>query len=168
MRFLIEHFSDVEHYCHIDVHTGLGPKGYDTLLCEGREEEDWLQQLGDHVDRTTNATGTAYAMKGSLTSGIHALFASSDDPGQFSFLKESPEISQQRKSNTRSYNSITQEFGTLIPVNILKILREENMYYHLLKDNFKSHWVKDEVLNAFLDKRTRMGRIDFNSWSMVN
>jgi len=149
MRFLIEHFSDVEHYCHIDFHTGLGPKGYDTLICEGREEEDWLQHLGDHVDRITNATGTSYATKGSLTSGIYSLFTTmSDDPGLFSFLKESPETSQQRKSNTRSYNFITQEFGTLSPEQVLKILREENTYYHLMKD-FKSHWSKDELVNTF-------------------
>jgi len=150
MRFLIEHFSNVEHYCHIDVHTGLGPKGYDTLLCDGREEEEWIQHLGDHVDRITNATGTAYASKGGFPFGVNYLFANIDgDPGVFSFLNENPETAQHRKSSTRSYNLITQEFGTFPPVNILKILREENMYYHKMKEDFKSHWSKDQFLDSF-------------------
>jgi hypothetical protein len=147
LRFLKDHFSGAEHYVHVDFHTGLGPKGYDTLLVEGTEDDDWIQHLGDHVDRATDSSGTAYATKGSFLSSVFGIFSPKSNEIEFPFLNETQETNQLRKSTTKSCNTITQEFGTYPGPNVLKALREENFYYH--KNCDASHWSRAAVLDTF-------------------
>jgi len=149
--FLVEHFSNVEHYCHVDVHTGLGPKGHDTLLLSKKQHNsEWLEILGYHVEVTVDASGTGYITKGSFVDGTQTLFApleSEGDVGEFSFLNEIS-TQEQRKRTSRSFQQVTQEFGTLDPMSIVKALREENFYFQQ-NHQLKNHWSSDQLIAAF-------------------
>jgi len=153
LGFLTEHFSNAEHYCHLDVHTGLGPKGYDTLLLEGdKVDTEWLNALGDHAEIIKDASGTSYTLIGDFPQGIGKIFDSnkkgSDDEDKYSFLNESNVTREQRQSTTKSYHFVTQEFGTLPGILVSKAMREENFYYQQ-NNQLKDHWSKDQLMAAF-------------------
>jgi len=148
--FLVEHFSNAAHYCHVDVHTGLGAKGHDTLLLSVQQDSEWVEILGD-TELMLDASGISYKVHGDIIFGMRSLFApfeAEGDVGEFSFLNESGATREQRKSTSRSFHEVTQEFGTVDPMSVAKALREENFYYQQ-NHQLKNHWSKDQLVDTF-------------------
>lgn len=48
LSFMAENFGSVEHYVHVDVHTGLGSRAHDMLIVEDakRMEDEFGKLLG--------------------------------------------------------------------------------------------------------------------------
>ena len=93
----------------IDVHTGLGPFGVDTLLVAADQAS--LAEMracfaGARVSPLDPESGPAYRIKGTYNSSFRTLL-----PGASLFL-------------------IGQEFGTYGPVRVLRALRAENRSHH--------------------------------------
>jgi predicted deacylase len=87
----------------IDFHTGLGPFGIDSLLvAEGTNEEALKARYGGRIQPLDPAKGVAYKIRGGIQAGIESRF---------------PNI---------EWTSITQEFGTIKPIPLLKLARAEN------------------------------------------
>lgn len=107
--------NEIRQFCVIDVHTGLGPAGYDSLQLSGPSDgklgmqvfKDKEDQERLHTGRNAGAfTGYEHA-SGYITTGVAALL---------------PE------NTTGLY--VTQEFGTVNSILVLKATIEENMIYH--------------------------------------
>jgi len=79
---------------------------------------------------------------------LFAPFEAEGDVGEFSFLNESGATREQRKSTSRSFHEVTQEFGTVDPMSVAKALREENFYYQQ-NQQLKNHWSKDQLVDTF-------------------
>ena len=87
----------------IDFHTGLGPFGVDSLLvAEGVDEESLKTRYGDRIQPLDPAKGVAYKIRGGIQAGIESRFPD------------------------KEWTSITQEFGTIKPIPLLKLARAEN------------------------------------------
>ena len=87
----------------IDFHTGLGPFGVDSLLVgEGVDESALKERYGPRIQPLDPKKGVAYKIRGGIQSGIEARFPD------------------------KEWTSITQEFGTIKPIPLLKLARAEN------------------------------------------
>ena len=87
----------------IDFHTGLGPFGVDSLLVgEGVDENELKQRYGKRIQILDPEKSVAYRIRGGIQSGIEARFPD------------------------KNWTSITQEFGTIKPIPLLKLARAEN------------------------------------------
>ena len=87
----------------IDFHTGLGPFGVDSLLVgEGVDESALKERYGPRIQPVDPKKGGAYKIRGGIQSGIEARFPD------------------------KEWTSITQEFGTIKPIPLLKLARAEN------------------------------------------
>jgi hypothetical protein len=99
----------------VDVHTGLGPFGVDTLLVEADQASSTLAEMracfGARVSPLDPERGPAYRIKGTYNSLFRTLL-----PGASLFL-------------------IGQEFGTYGPVRVLSALRAENRSHHYGSSN---------------------------------
>uniref|UniRef100_A0A0G4I7T8 DUF2817 domain-containing protein n=1 Tax=Chromera velia CCMP2878 TaxID=1169474 RepID=A0A0G4I7T8_9ALVE len=138
----------VKKVVHIDVHTGLGPKGFDSLLSleSGKkslsEETQGAAAIFDS-SHIAPQTSVAYATFGSSQQGIRE------------FFPEPVEVV-----------SICEEFGTIGSIAIVNKLRQENVYWqgfrktHAVPEEFQSQRSKEteprisdaskkEVLDAF-------------------
>jgi hypothetical protein len=133
LQWLREHLSTAEHVVAIDIHTGLGKQGFDTLLVDGGPENVLYQQLevafGDHVAPWDPENSVAYEIRGGHSEGI-------------------------RNSLTDTkVHFVTQEFGTLPPLKVLHALREENRWHHwgpgTEKIDHLEHPAKQNILHAF-------------------
>jgi hypothetical protein len=139
-QWLRENLSHAEHLVAIDIHTGLGKRGHDTLLVEGGPENPLYQELetafGDHVAPWDPDASVAYAIRGGHGQGV---------------CNSLPETRVQ---------FVTQEFGTLSPLKVLYALREENRWHHwgegLNNPDSQLHTSKNRILQAF--------RPDSESW----
>ena len=117
----------------IDLHTGLGPSGYDTILVPDdivSNDYQMLQELfGDRVAALDPSKSVGYRITGDIHSGIIK---------QFSSIK---------------WLCITQEFGTFNPTTVFKNLRAENRWTqnNKLKDEkaILNHWSRRNLLNTF-------------------
>lgn len=117
----------------IDLHTGLGPSGYDTILVpDDIDSNDYqtLQDLfGDHVVGLDPSNSVGYRITGDIHSGIIE---------QFSSIK---------------WLCITQEFGTFGPTTVFKNLRAENRWTQNNKlqdeEEILNHWSRNNLLNTF-------------------
>ena len=117
----------------IDLHTGLGKSGYDTILISdqiGEADYELLQNLyGSHVAPLDPNKGVGYHVTGDIHSGISAEF---------------PSI---------KWLTITQEFGTYGPVTVFKNLRAENRWTQNNKLNdpldIMKHWSRNNLLRTF-------------------
>ena len=117
----------------IDLHTGLGKSGFDTILIsdETSEEDYFLFQslFGDHLAPLDPDKGVGYRITGDIHSGIS---------------KEFPSI---------NWLTITQEFGTFSPVTVFKNLRAENRWTqnNSLNDPvvIMNHWSRTNLLRTF-------------------
>ena len=133
LKWLETRCSDTKNIFAIDLHTGLGPSGYDTILIqEDINDTDYqtLQSLfGDHVAQLDPTKGVGYRITGDIHSGFS------------NFL---PHI---------NWLCITQEFGTFGPVTVFKNLRAENRWTqnNALNDQIKimNHWSRTNLLNTF-------------------
>jgi len=123
-----ENVVDIEQMVVVDIHTGLGPFGYDSLLVPhdaDEEDEFYTQYLDDHVEFIHDASGTAYIAKGNFDSYFKKLYPNSH------------------------VRTLTQEFGTIKPTLVLKALREENYFFNHVSDLPRTHWSKINLKNAF-------------------
>ena len=117
----------------IDLHTGLGPSGHDTLLVSAKmsaEKRDHLRELfPGHVESLDPNDGVGYEIVGDLHQGL-----------------------EDRYSNLK-WTSITQEFGTFKPVDVLKASRAENRWTQWGKyfdeNDAKRHWSRKNMLRTF-------------------
>ena len=117
----------------VDLHTGLGPSGYDTILCPDNispENHIKLQKLyGSHVSPLDPNKGVGYKITGDIHSGITSYF---------------PDI---------DWTYVTQEFGTFNPIKVFKNLRAENRWTQNSdnkNDKFlMQHWTRKKLLNTF-------------------
>ena len=117
----------------IDLHTGLGPSGHDTLLVSAKmsaEKRDHLRELfPGHVESLDPNDGDGYEIVGDLHQGL-----------------------EDRYSNLK-WTSITQEFGTFKPVDVLKASRAENRWTQWGKyfdeNDAKRHWSRKNMLRTF-------------------
>lgn len=178
--FLAKNFSRCEHYLHIDVHTGLGPQGEDTLLCTSTSDgtpstsEEFLQNFPEATKQFTDK-GIAYNFYGGMKTGLMCLFmnVAMVEPGKindFLFIEESKEDRDLRRSTTKSFNGIAQEFGTYNGVQVVHALRTENYYFNYKnivpssspvsssttaeKISHDPHWSSTNILNSFWIKNS--------------
>mgnify|MGYP001244843762 FL=1 len=94
----------------VDFHTGLGPFGVDSLLISGDDSEEELSRLkshyGDTVQPNDPDAGVAYRIRGGMMDGVSSRWQDID------------------------WTLITQEFGTVKPLQVIKSLRAENRMTH--------------------------------------
>jgi hypothetical protein len=122
--FLKERVAAAEKAVVIDVHTGIGKFGEDSLLVD-REDHARLQTLfGERVTALDPADPVAYRIDGGLETMIFRVFT-----------KARPIF-------------IGQEFGTYQPVKVLHALREENRWHHYGKGTV-NHRTKSELKETF-------------------
>jgi len=120
----------------IDLHTGLGPSGYDTILVpddiNSIDYQVLINLFGDHVAALDPDKSVGYKITGDIHSGIIKQFSSIE------------------------WLCITQEFGTFGPTKVFKNLRAENRWTqnNKLKDQNKilNHWSRKNLLNTFNPK----------------
>ena len=123
----------------IDLHTGLGESGEDCLLVDlATNDERFIelknQKFGNRIMSLDPKAGIAYQIRGGMQKGVELRF---------------PNI---------EWVSITQEFGTLSSVNVIKSLRAENSWTHYSNKHGKDilkHWSKKAVLEAFRPSDTK-------------
>jgi hypothetical protein len=104
--FLTQRLASVRRLIAIDVHTGLGASGVDTLLAREEDFDGVRTVFGDRVAPSNPEKSVAYRVRGSLET-------------IFSFGMPTPQII-----------AVTQEFGTFGPIKVLHALREENRWHH--------------------------------------
>jgi len=104
--FLTQHLSSTERIIAIDVHTGLGKYGEDSLLVGQEDYGVMRQRFGDRVRSNDPKTGPAYDAFGTLESMLP------------------------RAMPKAEILNVTQEFGTFGPMKVLHALREENRWHH--------------------------------------
>ena len=144
----------------IDLHTGLGPSGYDTILIqEDIKEKDYqtLQSMfGSHLTQLDPTKGVGYRVTGDIHSGFVSFLPN------FNWL------------------CITQEFGTFNPVKVFKSLRAENKWTQYNKNcdkiYLKRHWSRRNLLRIFNPKSIkwqkrlldRGNKVFFNAIDHIN
>ena len=95
--------TNVERVVWIDFHTGLGPFGVDSLLVgENVNEAALKRRYGARIQPLDPKKGVAYKIRGGIQAGIEARFPD------------------------KEWTSITQEFGTIKPIPLLRLARAEN------------------------------------------
>lgn len=137
----------------IDLHTGLGPSGHDTLLVSsgmGQEKYSRLENLfPGRVEGLDPTAGVGYQIIGDLHQGLEDRYDHID------------------------WTSITQEFGTFKPLQVLMASRAENQWtqYGKYVDQVdaRRHWSREQMLRSFNPKDpvwqakiTYRGRLVFN------
>ena len=122
------HLASVRRIVSIDVHSGLGPYGVDSLLVHYPQTSDRGQVLddrfGDQV-KFDHGTEVAYRVSGG-------------------FLEQ-----LERTMPEATWYTITQEYGTYGVLKVLKTLRDENRYHHYSPQVDVDHPAKRAMLQAF-------------------
>ena len=114
----------------IDVHTGLGPFGEDSLLIGPKEHDKMREILGERVQPRDPEAGVAYR-----TSGGHYSMFPHILPGA-------------------DVDFVCQEFGTYHAVRVLHTLREENRW-HQHGEGRVDHPTKTKLREAFCPRYAR-------------
>jgi len=117
----------------IDLHTGLGPSGHDTLLISANTTENQRAHLDKlfpgHVESLDPNEGVGYEIVGDLHQGLE---------DRYDKLK---------------WTTVTQEFGTFKPVDVLMASRAENQWTQWGKyfdqNEAKRHWSRKKMLRTF-------------------
>jgi hypothetical protein len=104
--FLAERLASAGQVFAIDVHTGLGKFGEDTLLVESSDYGTLREQFGRRMAALEPDQSVAYRVRG----GMH-------------------EIVRRTLPKARVY-FVVQEFGTYSPIQVLHAIREENRWHH--------------------------------------
>ncbi len=108
----------------IDVHTGLGPYGKDTLLVVPGDHERMRGWFGVAVAASEADRSGGYRVTGGIESMLADVF-----PGAKRYL-------------------ICQEFGTFSPIKVLGALRQENRLHHF-GSRAMDHPARELLLRAF-------------------
>lgn len=121
----------------IDVHTGLGKSGQDTLLVDaGRDDAIYTtlrSAFGARVMAWDDASAVAYQIRGGHGAGVRQWLP---DAG---------------------VEFLTQEFGTVSPLTVLAALREENCWHHHGEGHLDHH-TKRKLLAVFRPDSARWRR----------
>ena len=108
--YLASRLARAEQIAAIDVHTGLGRHGEDTLI--------------------VNAA-TAYAQANATMRGVYGVRVAPADGNGSTYHADGSQQEMYRRLFPRAQlNFATQEFGTLPPLRVLAALREENRWHH--------------------------------------
>ena len=110
-RYIQDLLADVHHLVVVDVHTGLGRFGQDTLLVPAADEGDPLftrmrKAYGERVSSMNPERGPAYRVKGAYDTVYPRVLPNAD------------------------VSFVAQEFGTYNAVRVVKALRAENRWHH--------------------------------------
>ena len=127
--YVRERLSGVEHLVVVDVHTGLGPFGVDTLLLHTADQGMALfkimrETFGERVASMDPEESVAYRIKGTFD----AVYADTLPQAEVYF--------------------VCQEFGTYHAVRALKAIRDENRWHHY-GDGTIAHPTKAELKEKF-------------------
>ena len=127
-RHVQDRLADVTHVVAVDVHTGLGPFGADTLLVCADEGDPVFSRMretfGDRVSSMDPEHGPAYQVRGAY----HAMYRHA-----------LPKV---------NVDFVAQEFGTYNVVRVLEALRAENRWHHFGDggiDHPAKHHLKEPV-----------------------
>jgi hypothetical protein len=104
--FLARRLTAAERVLAIDVHTGLGKYGEDTLLVDRKDLEKYRYLFGARVAPSEPELGPAYRIRGGLEWLIRRVLSKAE------------------------VLFVTQEFGTYRAIKNLHSLREENRWHH--------------------------------------
>ena len=133
LNWLDKNLKGVEEIWAIDLHTGLGPSGHDTLLVSTEMDETLVNKLHDlfpgHVESLDADSGVGYKIVGDLHQGLK---------DRYDHIK---------------WTSLTQEFGTFKPLEVLKANRAENRWtqWGEYSDQREAigHWSRCQLLRTF-------------------
>lgn len=110
LRWIADNLGGVHHLFAIDVHTGLGPYGEETLLTESHPGGTPLPRLAAVLQRelidVSHDAAIAYRVRGGMGQALGHL------------------LSKAR------IEFVLQELGTRPPLAVLRALREENRWHH--------------------------------------
>ena len=120
-----EHLATVERVVAVDVHTGLGKSGEDTLLVEETASERTRTSFGHRVAPLDADRSVAYDIRGGLHLMIPRILPGED-----------------------RVDFVVQEFGTYGPIHVVHALREENRWHHHGEGGI-SHPAKKALKEAF-------------------
>jgi hypothetical protein len=121
--WLHEHVASAEYVCAIDLHTGLGRRGSDTLLSDPGDLTSAPEALGDALGRKLvdpSRPSVAYTVRGGYGAALRQLLPRS------------------------RLDFILQEIGTYPPLAVLHALREENRW-HFFGDGSIVHPAKQRL-----------------------
>ena len=133
IEWLRSHLINIKRCVWIDLHTGLGKSGEDSLLVDlAPDHENFLklqaQSFGDRIMSLDPKAGIAYRIRGGMQKGVEHFFSGIN------------------------WTAITQEFGTVPSINVMKALRAENSWTHYSNRegiDLLNHWSKNNLLAAF-------------------
>ena len=133
MNWLQENISHMKEAVAVDLHTGLGPSGYDTILIPDDIDEYKYEIMKniyqDHIAPLDPNKGIGYKIKGDIHSGISSYFSNIN------------------------WIYVTQEFGTYSPTKVFKNLRAENMWTqnstHEKDEKLYNHWSRRNLMRTF-------------------
>ena len=121
--------STVDVLMSLDIHTGLGPYAHDSLICanhvDSTEYSELKETLGSRVQPWDPNNGVAYNVNGS----------------HMTYIAD--------KVNAAKRFLVTQEFGTLPALKVLKALIEENRYTQYSPTIDANHPCKQKLRKAF-------------------
>jgi hypothetical protein len=140
-RYVQDRLARVQHLVVVDVHTGLGPFGEDTVLVAADEGEPLFERMraafGARVSSLDPRRGPAYRVKGAYDS---------------MYPRVLPDA---------VVDFVAQEFGTYNAIRVLRALRAENRW-HQHGDGGLDHPTKRDLRTAFApdDERWRRAVLD--------
>ena len=120
----------------IDIHTGLGPSGFDTLLVSAGIDTDKFDHLDKlfpgHVESLDPNAGVGYKIVGDLHQGLIDRY------------------------DSINWTAVTQEFGTFKPIQVLQASRAENRWTqwgkYMTDLEARRHWSREQMLRTFNPK----------------
>ena len=125
-EWLRGHLANAAYVCALDLHTGLGRSGTDTVMPDGHANLTPAPVLGDALGRDfveATAPSVAYTVRGGLGAALRQILPS----GEIDF--------------------VLQEIGTRPPLAVLHALREENRW-HFFGDGSIVHPAKQRLMEA--------------------
>lgn len=129
----------------IDVHTGLGPRGLDTLMAHSTEEDPAvhfrdaplpiLSGLNKNTDKGTVDAGSGYDLSKGVTEDLYSeLFTASRTRARAAAASDD--------EGGKEPMVVTQEFGTVNSVMVARALILENMAFHYATPAEHSRWAE--------------------------
>ena len=136
LEWLDRNLKETNQIWAIDLHTGLGPSGHDTLLVSPDTTKSKLEKLTKlfpgHVESLDPNEGVGYQIDGDFHQGL-----------------------EDRYENI-NWTSITQEFGTFSPIKVIRASRCENRWTqwgdYSSEQDAKRHWSRLKMLRTFNPK----------------
>ncbi len=123
-----EHLKGAERVFVIDIHTGLGPSGVDSLLTHYASESEPAQQLRKHLGdkvQCWDRRSVAYHIRGGFLEAL------------------------ERELAPAAVTTLCQEYGTYSPLSVLAALRQENRLHHAGQSRQLNHPAKQRLVEAF-------------------